>query len=52
VQEIHQNVTNVKPQLDELSNLSKDVLNYLNTSEVTSMSIRGDLSALADRYTQ
>lgn len=45
-------VAGLKPQLDELGNLAKDVLDYLSSSEVTSLSIQGDLSALSERYSR
>lgn len=40
----------MKPQLEEVDNLAKDVLEYISACEVTSLSIRGDLTALAERH--
>ena len=42
----------MKPQLNEIDELAKDVLDYLITCQVTSLSIRGDLTALAERHSQ
>lgn len=46
------NVDKLKSQLEELATLSEDVLGYLSSSEVTSLSIRGDLTSLVERRTQ
>lgn len=42
----------MKSQLEEVNDLAKDVLAYLSACEVTTLSIRGDLTALADRHSQ
>lgn len=49
-QEFESTIIAVKPQLKEVDDLAKDVLDYLSSCEVTSLSIRGDLNALAERH--
>ena len=39
----------MQPHLDEIDRLSKDVLSYLVSCQVTSLSIHGDMNALAER---
>ena len=43
------NIDKLQPQLEQLSSLSVDVLDYLSSSEVTSISIQGDLTTLNER---
>lgn len=45
-------IVGLKPQVAELDDLAKDVLDYISPCEVTTLSIKGDLSALAERHAQ
>lgn len=45
-------ITGLKPQVAELDHLARDVLDYISPCEVTTLSIKGDLAALAERHAQ
>jgi len=49
---LENNVDKLQSQLEQLATLSEDVLGYLSSSEVTSLSIRGDITSLIERRTQ